>query len=96
MKISIAIEKFDPGIGGAERYCWDLAHYLAARGHKIEIICMKGLVPDEKSIHVNFIHPIRFPQWLRHLTFATLHYFKAKTLGSDVNFCVGNTFYMDI
>jgi len=96
VRISIAIEKFDLGVGGAERYCWDLAHYLGVNGHEVEIICMKGLVPDLPSIHINFIHPIKFPQGLRHLSFAILHYFKVKRLSTDINFCVGNTFYMDI
>jgi len=96
VRISIAIEKFDPGVGGAERYCWDLAHYLGVNGHEVEIICMKGIAPDLPSIHINSIHPIKFPQGLRHLSFAILHYFKVKRLSTDINFCVGNTFYMDI
>jgi hypothetical protein len=70
VRISIAIEKFDPGVGGAERYCWDLAHYLGGNGHEVEIICMKGLVPDLPSIHINLIHLIKIPQGLRHLNFA--------------------------
>ncbi len=96
MKVCIAIEKFDPHVGGAERYCWDLAHFLAHRNHEVEIICMKMATPDHKSIHVSRIKPIKFPQFLRHLSFSLLHYFKAKKMTGYIHFCVGNTFYMDI
>lgn len=96
MKVCIAIEKFDPHVGGAERYCWDLAHFLAHRNHEVEIICMKMATPDHKSIHVSRIKPIKFPQSLRHLTFSLLHYLKVRKMTDYIHFCVGNTFYMDI
>ena len=52
MNISIAIEKFDPHVGGAERYCWDLAHFLAQRGHNVEIVCMRAKDPKIQSIRI--------------------------------------------
>ncbi|MGC9325558.1 MAG: glycosyltransferase family 4 protein, partial [Desulfomonilia bacterium] len=96
MKIGVAIEKFDPAMGGAERYCWDLAHYLSTKGHEVHVFCLKARNPRDPSIHILKLRAIRFPQALRHLSFALQHYLKAKTLKDALHFCVGNTFYMDI
>lgn len=96
MKISIAIEKFDPSHGGAEKYCWDLAHFLGSHGNEVEIICLKGVEPLSPLINVTRIHPVKFPQFLRHLLYSILHYFKVRKMDTDINFCMGNTFFMDI
>ena len=96
MKVCIAIEKFDPHVGGAERYCWDLAHFLSQKGHDVYIICMKAATPDIQSINISIVKPFKFPQFLRHLSFSLLHYFKARKMTDYIHFCVGNTFYMDI
>ena len=96
MKVCIAIEKFDPHVGGAERYCWDLAHFLSQKGHDVAIICMKAAIPDTDAINISLVKPFKFPQFLRHLSFSLLHYFKAKKMTDYIHFCVGNTFYMDI
>jgi len=96
LKVCIAIEKFDPHVGGAERYCWDLAHFLSQKGHDVAIICMKAAMPDTDAINISLIKPFKFPQFLRHLSFSLLHYFKAKKMTAYIHFCVGNTFYMDI
>jgi len=96
MKVCIAIEKFDPNTGGAERYCWDLANYLLKKGHDVAVICMKSAMPDHHMIRIDHVHALRFPQALRHLSFAVLHYLKAKKMKDYIHFCVGNTFYMDV
>ena len=96
MKVCIAIEKFDPHVGGAERYCWDLAHFLSQKGHDVAIICMKAAIPDIRAINISLVKPFKFPQFLRHLSFSLLHYFKARKMTGYIHFCVGNTFYMDI
>jgi len=96
LKVCIAIEKFDPHVGGAERYCWDLAHFLSHKGHDVAIICMKAAIPDTDAINISPVKPFKFPQFLRHLSFSLLHYFKAKKMTDYIHFCVGNTFYMDI
>ncbi len=96
MKICIAIEKFDPSTGGAERYCWDLAHFLVGRGHQVAVICMRGVDPEERRIEVKRVKTIRFPQGLRHLSFAIAHWRMAKQMDDYLHFGVGNTFYMDI
>jgi UDP-glucose:(heptosyl)LPS alpha-1,3-glucosyltransferase len=96
MKVCFAIEKFDPKTGGAERYCWDLAHFLAEKGHEIAIICIKASSPENKGIAIHKIRAIKFPQALRHLSFAFNHYFKARKMKDWVHYGVGNTFYMNI
>ncbi|MCP4370179.1 MAG: glycosyltransferase family 4 protein [Deltaproteobacteria bacterium] len=96
MKVCIAIEKFDPHVGGAERYCWDLAHFLSQRSHDVAVICMKAAIPDTAAIKTFIIKPFKFPQFLRHLGFSLLHFFKARKMTDYIHFCVGNTFYMDI
>ncbi len=96
MKVCLAIEKFDPGTGGAERYCWDLAHFLADRGHEIAIISMKTSGTDNPDIAIHKIGVIKFPQALRHLSFAIMHFLKARKMKGWVHYGVGNTFYMDV
>jgi UDP-glucose:(heptosyl)LPS alpha-1,3-glucosyltransferase len=94
--VAIAIEKFDPHVGGAERYCWDLAQFLAGRGHKITIICMRASGQPHPDVELIRVPALRFPQFLRHLSFAILHFFRARKMRGVVHFCVGNTFYMDL
>ena len=96
MKVCIAIEKFDPNVGGAERYCWDLAHYLAGKGHAVAVICMQAGGHRHPTITVRCLRPLRFPQGLRHLSFALLHRRVARGMPDHIHFCVGNTFFMDI
>ncbi len=96
MKISFAIEKFDPKTGGAERYCWDLAHFLAEKGHDVSVICIKASAPENKGIAIHEIRAVKFPQALRHLSFAFSHYLKARKMKDRVHYGVGNTFYMNV
>ncbi|MFY9397836.1 MAG: glycosyltransferase family 4 protein [Desulfomonilia bacterium] len=96
MNVCIAIEKYDPVYGGAERYCWDFSHYLAARGIGVEVICMRSKPPLDASIRVSTVRPLRFPQALRHLSFAVLHCLKARKMPGHVHLCLGNTFFMDV
>jgi UDP-glucose:(heptosyl)LPS alpha-1,3-glucosyltransferase len=46
MKIAFAIEHFDPRQGGAEQYTWNLAKWLAARGHTITIFSTRASPAD--------------------------------------------------
>ncbi len=96
MNICIGIEKFDPSVGGAERYCWDLVHFLAERGHEVAVICMKAEGHPDPSISVIKVPVLRFPQFLRHMTFALSHFLKAREMTGYNHFCVGNTFFMDV
>jgi UDP-glucose:(heptosyl)LPS alpha-1,3-glucosyltransferase len=96
MKICFAIEKFDPRTGGAERYIWDLVHFLACRGHDVAVICIKAASNAETRIRIEKVPVIRFPQGLRHLSFAVMHYLKARSMKDYIHYCVGNTCYADV
>ncbi len=96
MNVCIGIEKFDPRVGGAERYLWDLAHFLAKKGDRVEVICMKAALPLDTSVRIHKIACMRFPRWARHLTFAIRHYLEARDLKDYVHFCAGNTLYAHV
>ena len=96
MKICIAIEKFDPRVGGAERYCWDLAHFLNAHGHKVAVHCMQAAADHDSAIAVEELRVLRFPQGLRHLSFALAQRRAACRKPDYLHFGVGNTFCMDV
>jgi len=96
LKICIAIEKFDPRVGGAERYCWDLAHFLTARGHKVAVHCMRAAADYDRAIEVEELKVQRFPQGLRHLSFALAQRRAACRKPDYLHFGVGNTFCMDV
>ncbi len=44
MKIGLAIYNFDPKKGGAERYTYDLAGRLAAKGHELLFFVLAGSI----------------------------------------------------
>ena len=71
MKIGLAIYNFDPKKGGAERYTYDLAGRLAARGHEVLVFCARGItVPGITLIPLS---TLSYPRWLRNLSFALSH-----------------------
>jgi UDP-glucose:(heptosyl)LPS alpha-1,3-glucosyltransferase len=47
MKIAFAIEHFSPRQGGAERYAWGLARWLACQGHSMDVLTTDA--PDEHN-----------------------------------------------
>lgn len=94
MKIGLAIYNFDPKKGGAERYTFDLSKMLAKRGHEVSVVCANGVSADwVKSIKVN---TIKYPKWLRSLTFAIEHKKIVKSIGLDIIVGFGNTLELDI
>ncbi|GEM_PF-609620 len=96
MRVTIAIEKFDPRMGGAERYSWDFAQFLQGQGHDVEVICMKAIQTVPPGIRVHRVKALRFPQALRHLSFALLHFLYARSLKDSIHMVLGNAFFMDI
>jgi len=96
VRICIAIEKFNPQVGGAERYCWDLAQFLAEHDHEVKVICMTAQDPLHPSVQIIRLTCIRFPQAFRHLSFALLHRRQARSMPDHIHFCVGNTCFMDV
>jgi UDP-glucose:(heptosyl)LPS alpha-1,3-glucosyltransferase len=94
MKIGLAIYNFDPKKGGAERYTYDLAGRLAAKGHHVVVFCARGrqfpgadLVP---------LKTIKYPHWLRNLTFALAHRRALEEMRPDVMLGYGNVLSLDV
>ena len=48
MNIVHLIHRFPPGIGGAETWCEGVVHYLAARGHAVEVLTFR--ITDEEEL----------------------------------------------
>ena len=50
MIVEIPIDVWDPGRGGAEGYLRRLSRGLAARGHRVRILCLRSSPEDRKSV----------------------------------------------
>lgn len=70
MRIAFAIEHFDPKQGGAERYAWALAGWLAARGHTIDAYTRTAAAEAREGITVRPVHVPTRPRRTRPLRFA--------------------------
>lgn len=94
MKIGLAIYNFDPKKGGAERYTCDLATRLAAKGHHVVVFCAHG----KESPHVTLVplKTIKYPHWLRNLTFAISHRRALREHRPDVMLGYGNVLSLDV
>jgi UDP-glucose:(heptosyl)LPS alpha-1,3-glucosyltransferase len=68
LKIALIIDQFDPLAGGAERYTGNLAAGLAREGHEVHVFCRRGR-PSTNGIAVHVIPTIKYPKYLRLLTF---------------------------
>jgi UDP-glucose:(heptosyl)LPS alpha-1,3-glucosyltransferase len=96
MRIGLAIYNFDPKKGGAERYAFDLATILAAKGHEIIVFCASGR--KTPGITLVPVSTMRYPRWFRSLSFALSHR-KAVRSGEfklDVVLGFGNTLEFDV
>lgn len=94
MKIGLAIYNFDPKKGGAERYAFDLSRMLAKRGHEVYVICARSISAGwVKPIKIN---TVKYPKWLRTLTFASGHKKIVKSFHFDVVLGFGNTLELDV
>lgn len=94
MKIGLAIYNFDPKKGGAERYTYDLAGRLAAKGHEVVVFCVRGTeFPPVKLIPLK---TITYPHWLRNLTFALAHRSALEGHRPDVMLGYGNVLSLDV
>ncbi len=94
MKIGLAIYNFDPKKGGAERYTYDLAGRLAAKGHQVTVFCVRGV--DTSGIDLVHLNTIAYPRWLRNLSFALAHRRALKRVRPDVMLGYGNVFDLDV
>jgi UDP-glucose:(heptosyl)LPS alpha-1,3-glucosyltransferase len=94
MNIGIAIYNFDPKKGGAERYAYDLATDLLKRDHQIYVFCAKAV--NLRGAVIAKFDTMRFPRWLRSLSFALNHRRYVKTFPLDVMLGFGNTLAIDV
>jgi len=94
MKIGLAIYHFNPYKGGAERYAYDLSRMLSERGHEVFVFCADGVeLPRVTLVRLN---TIRFPRWLRALSFALSHRRHIRQFDLDVVLGFGNTLELDV
>jgi UDP-glucose:(heptosyl)LPS alpha-1,3-glucosyltransferase len=68
LKIALIIDQFDSRAGGAERYTGNLAAGLAREGHEVHVFCRRG-GPSLDGIAVHVVPTIKYPKYLRLLTF---------------------------
>jgi UDP-glucose:(heptosyl)LPS alpha-1,3-glucosyltransferase len=94
MNIGIAIYNFDPKKGGAERYAYDLTANLLQRDHTVYVFCAKAT--DLRGAVIVRFDAIRFPRWLRSLSFALNHRRYVKMFPIDVMLGFGNTLDIDV
>lgn len=94
MNIGIAIYNFDPKKGGAERYAYDLATNLLQRNHRVYVFCAKSI--DLRGVTIAKFDTIRFPRWMRSLSFALNHRRHVKKFPLDVMLGFGNTLDIDV
>jgi UDP-glucose:(heptosyl)LPS alpha-1,3-glucosyltransferase len=93
MNIGLAIYNFDPKKGGAERYAYDLATDLLKRGHQVYVLCAKAV--NLRGAVIAKFDTMRFPRWLRSLSFALNHRRYVKMFPVDVMLGFGNTLLLD-
>ncbi len=94
MKIGLAIYNFDPKKGGAERYTYDLAGRLAAKGHHVVVFCARGV--DAPGITLIPLDTIAYPRWLRNISFALSHRSALRRVKPDVMLGYGNVLDLDV
>ncbi len=68
MKIALNIYKYLPSKGGGEGYLANFANQLAERGHEVHIYASKWESNNDK-IHYHSIPSIRFPKFLKDVSF---------------------------
>lgn len=94
MNIGLAIYNFDPNKGGAERYAYDLATDLLKRGHQVYVFCAKAV--NLRGAVIAKFDTVKFPRWLRSLSFALNHRRYVKMFPIDVMLGFGNTLMLDV
>jgi UDP-glucose:(heptosyl)LPS alpha-1,3-glucosyltransferase len=94
MKIGLAIYNFDPKKGGAERYTSDLAGRLAAKGHQVIVFCADG--KESPDVTLVRLKTIKYPHWLRNLSFALSHRSALREHRPDAMLGYGNVFSLDV
>ena len=95
MKIALGIREFLPEKGGAERYCYDLMNFLAARGLEVHIYSSAFPVRDRRLVFRK-VPTIPHPKSLNVLSFAVNCRRMMREEQFDCIMGVGDTLYADI
>ncbi|MBI4602293.1 MAG: glycosyltransferase family 4 protein [Planctomycetes bacterium] len=97
MRISIPIDVWDPGRGGAERYLDQLSRALAERGHEVTVICLRAAAgAPHPRVRIEGLRVPRFPRWLRELRFAEESARAHRRSGRDLLLAVRHALEADV
>ncbi|OGP94970.1 MAG: hypothetical protein A2Z19_00235 [Deltaproteobacteria bacterium RBG_16_54_18] len=95
MKIALGIREFLPEKGGAERYCYDLMHFLAGKG--IEVHIYSSAFPQKDSgLFFHQVPVIPRPKSLHVLSFAINCRRMMREERFDVIMGIGDTVHADL
>ncbi len=95
MRVAIAIERFAPLAGGAERYACDLAGHLASRGHIVTAICRSAQDPPP-GVSVAIVRVPPLPRALGAFVFARGVAAAARAGGFEIVHAMMKSFGMNV
>ena len=95
MKIAINIYKYLPTKGGGEGYLANFANQLAERGHEVHIYASKWESNNNK-IHYHTIPSIRYPKFLKDISFVINSYNNMAKNDYDIVHVVGRALGMNV
>ncbi|MEE9239141.1 MAG: glycosyltransferase family 4 protein [Thermodesulfobacteriota bacterium] len=95
MKIALNIYKYLPTKGGGEGYLTNLANQLAERGHEVHIYASKWERNNNK-IHYHTISSIRYPKFLKDVSFVINSYKNMSKENYDIVHVVGRALGMNV
>jgi UDP-glucose:(heptosyl)LPS alpha-1,3-glucosyltransferase len=95
MKIALGIREFLPEKGGAERYCYDLMHFLADKGLEVHIYSAV-FPPGGRRLCFHQVPIIPHPKSLQVISFALNCRRMMKEEQFDCIMGVGDTLYADL
>ncbi len=95
MKIALNIYKYLPTKGGGEGYLANFANQLVDRGHEVHIYASKWESNNDK-IHYHTIPSIRFPKFLKDISFVINSYNSMVEDNYDIVHVVGRALGMNV
>ncbi len=95
MKIALNIYKYLPAKGGGEGYLANFANQLAERGHEVHIYASKWESNNNK-IHYHTISSIRYPKFLKDISFVINSYNNMAKNDYDIVHVVGRALGMNV
>ncbi|MBS1257948.1 MAG: Lipopolysaccharide core biosynthesis protein RfaG [Candidatus Scalindua arabica] len=95
MKIALNIYKYLPVKGGGEGYLSNFADQLAERGHEVHIFASEW-ENNNSRLHYHSIPVIRYPKFLKDVSFAINSWRKMSGSGFDIVHVVGRALGMNV